>query len=60
MTSVSDVSSSGATAQFQAAATSKALDVQKQEGESAIKLIESSTETDSSPGATGNIIDIEA
>ncbi len=62
MNSVSDTtSSSGLTVQYQAAATKTALDAQKQEGEAAINLIESATEsTTSSPDATGNIIDIEA
>lgn len=60
MDSVSDTTSAHSV-QYQAAATKTALDAQKQEGEAAVNLIESATEsTTSSPDATGNIIDIEA
>ena len=45
---------SGLTAQFQAAATKTALNVQKQEGENAISLIKSAAEEDTEASSSGN------
>jgi len=49
--------------QVQASATGKAYDAQKQEGQAAIKLIESASQTTktaqpSGPQATGNNVDV--
>jgi hypothetical protein len=61
MSSISSVSA--VSPQVQAAATGKAYDAQKQEGQAAVKLIESATQTaktaqSSGPQATGNNVDI--
>lgn len=61
---MSPVSSAGAvSAPIQAAATGKAYDAQKQEGQAALKLIDSAaqvakTTQSSGPKATGNNVDI--
>ncbi|MFQ5449243.1 MAG: hypothetical protein ACE5E9_01370 [Nitrospinaceae bacterium] len=56
-------SSSGLPQLFQTAATAKALDVQKQEGQAALQLIQSATDVaqtalSSGPKATGNNVDV--
>lgn len=61
MSSISNVSA--VSPQVQAAATGKAYDAQKQEGQAAVKLIDSATQAaktaqSSGPKATGNTIDI--
>ena len=61
MSSISSVSA--VPPQVQTAATGKAYDAQKQEGQAAIKLIEAATEVakttqSSGPKATGNNVDI--
>ena len=51
---------SGLNPQIQVAAAKKALDVQKQEGAAAIKLIDTATQAaaSSGPKATGNNVDV--
>jgi hypothetical protein len=61
MSSISNVSA--VSPQVQAAATGKAFDAQKQEGQAAVKLIESATQAaqttqSSGPKATGNNVDV--
>ncbi len=61
MPSISNVSA--VSPQIQTAATGKAYDVQKQEGQAAVKLIDSAVQVaktvqSSGPKATGNNIDI--
>jgi hypothetical protein len=61
MSSISNVSA--VSPQVQAAATGKAYDAQKQEGQAAVKLIESATQAaqttqSSGPKATGNNVDV--
>ncbi len=61
MPSISDVSA--VSPPIQTAATGKAYDAQKQEGEAAVKLIDSAVEgaktsQSSGPKATGNNVDI--
>jgi hypothetical protein len=61
MSSISSVSA--VPPQVQAAATGKAFDAQKQEGQAAVKLIESAAQTaqttqSSGPKATGNNVDV--
>jgi len=61
MPSISNVSA--VSPQIQTAATGKAYDVQKQEGQTAVKLIDSAVQVaksvqSSGPKATGNNIDI--
>ena len=67
MPSISDVSAvsavSAVSPQIQTATTGKAYDAQKQEGQSALKLIDSAaqvakTAQSSGPKATGNNVDI--